>query len=153
MIGEKHVPYELLKKRAREMRNNPTPEERKIWNQMLRYCVPKFHRQRPIDPYIVDFISPDLRLIIEIDGCQHIAPENIEYEYERTKFLKNKGYEILRFDNYEINRDFENVRYEITVFCEKRAAELNLEYDFVEKTPKLKHEYEKPRSVFDVKDE
>ena len=62
---------ENLKKYAVEMRKNQTDEEKKVWYQILKGRTPKFHRQRIIGNYIVDFYCPQLRPAIEIDGYQH----------------------------------------------------------------------------------
>ncbi len=126
MFGEKYIPYEILKKRATEMRKNPTGEERKMWFCLLRGFTPDFHRQRVMNPYIVDFCCPKLKLVIEIDGCQHAELENILYEEKRTNFIEKKGYVILRFDNYDVNYNFDDIKYEVKTFCEKRAKELGV---------------------------
>jgi very-short-patch-repair endonuclease len=66
---------------------------------------PHFRRQHAIGPYIVDFCAPHQKLIIELDGSQHL--EQQEYDAERTAYLKTRGYRILRFWNDEVmkNRD------------------------------------------------
>ena len=77
-----------LKEYAVKMRKNQTPEEKKVWFQILKGRVPKFHRQRIIGNYIVDFFCPKLKLIIEIDGYQHFYEENKEYDQRRTEYLE-----------------------------------------------------------------
>ena len=69
-----------LKEYAVKMRKNMTDEEKKVWFQILKGRVPKFHRQRIIGNYIVDFFCPKLKLIIEIDGYQHFYKENKDIE-------------------------------------------------------------------------
>ena len=54
-----------LKEYAVKMRKNQTDEEKKVWFQILKGRVPKFHRQRIIGNYIVDFFCPKLKLIID----------------------------------------------------------------------------------------
>ena len=71
-----------------------------------------------IDNYIVDFYCPQLRLAIEIDGYQHFYEENIEYDSKRTEYLESQDIYIVRFENTEVNKDFENVRYIINNVCE-----------------------------------
>ena len=107
-----------LKKYATEMRKNMTYEEKKVWYQILKSREPKFHRQRIIGNYIVDFYCPKLKLIIEIDGYQHFYEECIEYDGKRTEYLEKNGFYILRFENTEVNKDIENVRYIINNICE-----------------------------------
>jgi len=63
-----------IKEKARTLRNNPTPAEKIFWNALRRmpfYKSLKFNRQKPIEPYIVDFYCHRLRLVIEIDGDSH----------------------------------------------------------------------------------
>ncbi|MGC9237589.1 MAG: endonuclease domain-containing protein, partial [Thiomonas sp.] len=58
--------------RARELRRNLTEAERLLWNRLRNQQLGvKFRRQAPIGPYIVDFLCPQARLIIELDGGQH----------------------------------------------------------------------------------
>ncbi len=131
-------PYSVLKERAKEMRKNPTPEERKVWYEILANIKPKFHRQRVFEPYyIVDFCCPALKIIIELDGVQHDIDENLYYDYERDNFIRSQGYEILRIPNCFVKQDIEFVRNKIITFCEKRIKELNLEIEITEK-PRVK---------------
>ncbi len=66
-----------------------------------------FRRQHAIGPYIVDFCAPRIKLIIEVDGGQHL--EQGAYDGQRTKFLEGKGYRVLRFWNNEINTHLDDV--------------------------------------------
>ena len=111
---------ESLKKYAVEMRKNQTDEEKKVWYQILKGRTPKFHRQRIIGNYIVDFYCPQLRLAIEIDGYQHFYEENIEYDNKRTEYIESQDIYILRFENTEVNNDIEYVKYIINNVCEAR---------------------------------
>ena len=115
---------ESLKKYAVEMRKNQTDEEKKVWYQILKGRTPKFHRQRIIGNYIVDFYCPQLRLAIEIDGYQHFYEENIEYDNKRTEYIESQDIYILRFENTEVNKDIEYVRYIINNVCEAREKGL-----------------------------
>jgi very-short-patch-repair endonuclease len=60
----------------------------------------KFRRQHPIDKYIVDFACLEKKIIVELDGSQHV--DSNDYEKEKTSFLESKGFEILRFWNSEV---------------------------------------------------
>ena len=111
---------ESLKKYAVEMRKNQTDEEKKVWYQILKGRTPKFHRQRIIGNYIVDFYCPQLRLAIEIDGYQHFYEENIEYDNKRTEYIESQDIYILRFENTEVNKDIEYVRLIIDNACDAR---------------------------------
>lgn len=106
-----------LKGFAKNGRRNQTPEERRVWYDYLNKVTPRFHRQRVIGNYIADFYCPKLRVIIEIDGYQHYYEENREYDKKRTVYLESIGFVILRFDNTQIHKDFESVKFEIKEFC------------------------------------
>jgi very-short-patch-repair endonuclease len=67
----------------------------------------RFRRQHPIPPYIVDFYAPQIKLIIEVDGGQHM--EQKEYDRQRTTYLESKGYQVLRFWNNEVLQDLNAV--------------------------------------------
>ena len=111
---------ESLKKYAVEMRKNQTDEEKKVWYQILKGRTPKFHRQRIIGNYIVDFYCPQLRLAIEIDGYQHFYEENTEYDNKRTEYIESQDIYIVRFENTEVNKDIEYVRFIIDNACDAR---------------------------------
>ena len=125
MGKEKPLPINReLKAFAVKMRKNQTDEENKVWYQILKGRVPKFHRQRIIGNYIVDFYCPKLKLIIEIDGYQHFYEENREYDNKRTEYLEKLGYRVLRFENTDVNTDIEEVRYIINNVCEEKLKEI-----------------------------
>lgn len=87
---------------ARELRHEPTSAEAKLWSQLRgnRLNGVSFRRQHAIGPYIPDFCSPAKKLIIELDGSQHLEQE--AYDKERTAFLESKGYKVLRFWNGDV---------------------------------------------------
>ena len=66
-----------------------------------------FRNQHAIGSYIVDFCAPRRKLIIELDGSQHLEQE--EYDAERTEYLKSKGYKVLRFWNNDVMNDIDSV--------------------------------------------
>ena len=72
-----------------------------------------FRRQHPIGPFIADFASLDANLIIELDGESHALPGAAEYDGQRTVFLENRGYRVLRFRNDEIYGDLYRVMDDI----------------------------------------
>jgi very-short-patch-repair endonuclease len=96
-------PYNpVLKEKARELRNNSTRTEILLWTflkgrQLREY---DFHRQKPIDEFIVDFYCADLMLAIEIDGVSHIGAE--EYDKERQNRLEKLGVRFLRFKDDDV---------------------------------------------------
>ena len=100
---------------AKQLRQNQTPQEQKLWNIIRNHKFHnlKFKRQQPIGKYIVDFLYKDIKLIIEIDGGQHNTPENILTDAQRTQFLQSKGYKVIRFWNNEIDNNIEGVYLEL----------------------------------------
>jgi elongation factor P--(R)-beta-lysine ligase len=90
--------------RAGELRSELTPAEHKLWAQLRNDQLGvNFRRQHAIGNYIVDFCSPRKKLIIELDGGQHLEQE--AYDRERTEFLQSKGYRVLRFWNDDVIKD------------------------------------------------
>lgn len=105
---------------ARENRKNPTPAEKKIWNDVLRmrqFADYKFLRQKPIDNYIVDFYCSELRLVIEIDGNSHA--ETVEYDAERTRVLQSLGLTVLRYTNDDLIQNIQGVYDDLSEKIEK----------------------------------
>ena len=77
----------------------------------------KFRRQRPIGPYIVDFLCVERKLVIELDGGQH--QERTEYDGRRTRWLRSQGYSVLRFWNDEVLEDMDAVFESILLVVEE----------------------------------
>jgi very-short-patch-repair endonuclease len=95
--------------RAGELRRNLTPAEQRLWavlrNQQINGV--RFRRQHAIGNFIVDFCAPHQKLIIELDGSQHLEQEH--YDAERTAFLESQGYRVLRFWNMDVMKDLRGV--------------------------------------------
>ena len=99
-----------MRQRSDELRKDMTDVEWKLWARLKsRQLDTKFLRQRPVGPYICDFISIDAGLIVELDGSQHFNDKNIEYDEERDEYLKSLGFEVLRFTNREVLQNMEGV--------------------------------------------
>lgn len=109
-----HLPYNrALVSRAKELRKNMTPAEKKLWYGYLRTFNFKVLRQRPIDYFIVDFYCPTLKLVIEVDGESHYTNEGKYYDRQRTQRLESYGIKVIRYTNQQILDDFESVCNEI----------------------------------------
>ena len=114
-----HLPYNpRLVERAKELRKNMTPAEKKLWYGFLRLFRYRVRSQRPIDNYIVDFYCASLKLVIEIDGEHHHTEEGKTYDSERDSVLISYGLRILRFKNNEIMENFDSVCKRILYFAE-----------------------------------
>lgn len=96
---------------ARKLRREQTDVERTLWNALRdrRFGGFKFRRQQPIDHYIADFVCLECKLVVELDGAQHAAPENAQAEARRTAYLQHNGFRVLRFWNREVNDNLEGV--------------------------------------------
>lgn len=112
-----HLPYDPdLVERSREMRNNPTVAEKRLWQFVLRGVKPPFYRQRPIDHFIVDFYCPAMKLVIEVDGESHFDEQGMARDKERTSVLESYGLKVLRFTNQEIVDALSEVKKKIFDF-------------------------------------
>jgi very-short-patch-repair endonuclease len=95
--------------RARELRQRSTDSERRLWHWLRNRQIDgvKFRRQVPIGVYVVDFVAADRRLVVEIDGGQHVLQE--EYDRRRTVWLEAQGYQVIRFWSNEVLKNTEGV--------------------------------------------
>jgi very-short-patch-repair endonuclease len=93
------------------MRRDPTDAERKMWRLLRgrRLDGLKFKRQAPIGRFIVDFVCPEHRLIIELDGAQHGYASAIARDADRTAQLEAMGYVVLRFWNRDVLKNTDGV--------------------------------------------
>ena len=105
-----HLPYNPdLVAKARELRKNMTPAEKKLWYGYLRTFKYRVLRQRPIASFIVDFYCAALKLVIEVDGNSHFTEAGQAYDTERTSILEGYGLKVIRFTNDEVLENFEAV--------------------------------------------
>jgi very-short-patch-repair endonuclease len=95
--------------RAGELRKEPTPAERKLWSYLRgnKLNGVNFRRQHAIGNYIPDFVSIKRKIIIELDGSQHLS--QAEYDIERSQYFKSLGYKVIRFWNNWVMNDIEGV--------------------------------------------
>src|SRR4029077_18176866 len=87
---------------ARELRNNATEAERRLWRHLQRRQLGgfKFRRQRPVGPYICDFVCLEASIVVELDGSQHVI--QAPYDANRDAFLRSNGFRVLRFWNGDV---------------------------------------------------
>jgi len=95
--------------RAGELRKQTTPAEKKLWAhlRLMRDQGIHFRRQHAIASFVADFCAPRKKLIIELDGSQHLEQE--EYDSERTRYLELRGYRVLRFWNHDVMNNLDDV--------------------------------------------
>lgn len=98
-----------MKHLAKKLRKTMTDAERLLWQNLRNRELGgyKFRRQRPIGPYIVDFVCLEKKLVVEVDGGQHAG--QVELDTKRSGYLKEKGYQVLRFWNNEVLKEIESV--------------------------------------------
>ena len=116
-----------LKYLAARLRNNSTKAEIKLWGylknkQLMNY---DFHRQKPIDTYIVDFFCNKLNLAIEVDGYTHEFNEVFEKDNLKAKRLNKLGITVLRFSDEEVINNTEGV----VVVIKEHIKELEIRMD------------------------
>ena len=99
----------LLKQRSRDLRKNLTDAEQKLWQKLRNKQIDdhKFRRQFVLGNYIVDFICIDKRLIVEVDGGQHM--DNVDYDLQRDEWLKKQNFKVLRFWNNQVLSEIDSV--------------------------------------------
>ena len=122
-MSRRIIPYNAkLKTLARELRNRSILAEVLLWNRlkngaMLGY---DFHRQRPIDEYIVDFYCPELMLAIEIDGNSHglKGPNDVD----RQCRLESLGVRFIRFDDRMVKKEMPSVLSSIEGWIREKSG-------------------------------
>ena len=119
---ERNLHYnKSLKNLARNLRNNSTKAEIRLWSELLRakQTGHTFSRQRPVLNYIADFLCKNLKLIIELDGFSHEFEQQWKKDKKRQNELEKAGFTILRFSDDEVMNDLRNVETEIMYWVKK----------------------------------
>ena len=93
-----------LKGKARSLRADLTDAEQRLWARLRRKQIfgVQFYRQKPIGNYIADFYAPRARLVVEVDGSQHLERAQNEYDRRRTAYLKQLGLRVLRYTDRQV---------------------------------------------------
>ena len=115
----KTIPKQILTKHAKSLRRNATQAEKALWRHLRARQMEglKFRRQQPIENYIVDFVSFEKRLVIELDGGQHA--KNKEKDIQRDRCLVENGFKVIRFWNTDVLGNIDGVREVIRRECLK----------------------------------
>jgi len=100
-----------FKARARKLRASQTSAEATLWQALRnrRLAQWKFRRQHPIDRYIVDFVTLDGKLIVEVDGVTHSEPSALTRDKVRSNLLEACGFHIVRVSNADVYDNLEGV--------------------------------------------
>jgi very-short-patch-repair endonuclease len=109
--------YEL----AHSLRKESTPAERKLWAYLRgkKLNGVNFRRQHAIGNFVPDFCAIKEKLVIELDGGQHLKQE--EHDKERTKYLESRGYRVIRFWNRDVMKNMNGVIQAINQALEERS--------------------------------
>ena len=96
---------------ARKLRREQTRPERRFWTLIRTWRDAGLHwrRQAPIGPYVVDFVCKSKKLIVEIDGDTHYSDAGVAHDAQRTAYLAERGYRVLRFTNADVMQRGEGV--------------------------------------------
>ena len=105
---------------ARRLRREMTGPERKLWSRLRNNQLHglKFRRQVPLGPYVVDFLCQEAKLVVEIDGFQHAS--TIDADEQRTAWLAENGYRVLRFWNNDVLQELDGVLEKIWLIAHDR---------------------------------
>lgn len=97
--------------RARRLRREATPAERRLWAKLKLIELPSghFRRQVPVGQYFADFAHHGLRLVVELDGGQHGFDNGVRHDAARTDSPTAAGYRVLRFWNHEVRDNLDGV--------------------------------------------
>ncbi len=100
-----------LKANARQLRRNLTDSERVLWQRLRgkQLLDVQFYSQKPIGRYIVDFYAPQAKLVIELDGSQHLEEPHAEKDRERDEFLSRLGLLVLRLNSSQVLKETDSV--------------------------------------------
>jgi very-short-patch-repair endonuclease len=115
-----------LKPKARQLRKHMTDSERVLWSRLRgkQLFEVQFYRQKPLGEYIVDFYAPRAKLVVEVDGSQHMAAEQAEKDDLRDAYLAAVGLRVLRFNSREVLKETDAV---VEVIYRTIAEALNRE--------------------------
>ena len=101
-----------------------TPEENHLWYDFLKRLSVNVRRQHNIENYIVDFYIAEKKVVIEIDGRQHLLPEHKEADEQRDAVMSSWGIAVLRYSNDSIRNNFNAVAEDILSKLELDISDL-----------------------------
>lgn len=107
---------------ARDLRQRMTDAENTLWFRLRRKALGgrRFRRQHPLGPYVVDFACLDARLVVELDGSQHLLARS---DVTRDAFLVRRGFRVLRFWNDDVLLRLEEVLEAIRLALEDEGPD------------------------------
>ncbi len=117
-------PKDVATQRARALRQRQTAPEAKLWQALRNGRVAgfKFRRQHPIGRYIVDFYCESEKLIVEIDGDSHAGAAAEARDADRTAWLMEQSYRMIRFTNEDVHKRLDAVIEAIFLECARDST-------------------------------
>lgn len=109
----------IILARARELRKPLTPHENMLWQRLRHkqlYGL-KFRRQHPIYRFILDFFCYEYQLVVELDGDSHTDLEQQQYDQARTEWLVQRGMNVIRFSNRDVQTNIDGILETIARAC------------------------------------
>ncbi len=112
------------KQRRRVLRQAATPAEKAMWLLLrnFRLLGRKFRRQHSIGPFIADFCCVHEKLVIELDGQVHYQPGAQDYDHQRSEYLKEQGFQVLRYENRQVFEAQDSILHDIQMHFEEYQA-------------------------------
>jgi len=100
---------------GRKLRADQTKGEKALWRVLRELKADGVHmrRQAPIGPYVADFVAFSHRIVIEIDGDVHVLPEQARHDEKRETWLREQGFEVLRYSSLDVEENPEGVFLDI----------------------------------------
>ncbi|HUY69351.1 MAG TPA: DUF559 domain-containing protein [Alphaproteobacteria bacterium] len=126
-------------RRARELRNNASPFEKKLWAVLRTEATAhglKFRRQVALHPFIADFACLEARLLVELDGDSHDARQ--EYDRKRDSDLQQREFSVLRFSNEDVKKNVEGVVEMILATADRLVREREQQSLLMAPLPRIK---------------
>jgi len=94
---------------SQSLRKDMTPEEKKLWYDFFKKLPITINRQKVIGKYVVDFYCASAKIVVELDGSQHYEEKAQIKDKERDAFLSSLGLKVLRYSNYDLDKNFDGV--------------------------------------------
>ena len=109
-------------KNAKFLRKNETEAEKLLWNELRdnKLQCYKFRRQHPISKFVADFYCAKKKIVIELDGSVHNWADSCNYDRIRTELLNDVLITVIRFKNFEVEKDIKKVLKEIVRVLESK---------------------------------
>jgi very-short-patch-repair endonuclease len=111
--------------KARELRKNLSPAEKKLWScfRSKQFLGLHIRKQHPIVPYIADFFISTINLVVELDGYSHtFSPDK---DASRDQYLKDRGYKVIRISNHDVLHKLKDVLEFLRIVCLERLDDCN----------------------------